>query len=101
MMLSTALTLGNAKSLWAAGNVQSWCGLVKVSPSVQRYYKGSGSNGIDCSRGTHDPDEESLVCVTNTYVLNKFVRDFCQRDEEATSAYYKLVHSLYPCCQNQ
>ena len=92
MMLSTALTLGNAKSLWAAGNVQSWCGLVKVSPSVQRYYKGSGSNGIDCSRGTHDPDEESLVCVTNTYVLNKFVRDFCQRDEEATSAYYKLVH---------
>ena len=101
MMLSTALTLGNAKSLWAAGNVQSWCGLVKVSPSVQRYYKGSGSNGIDCSRGTHDPDGENLVCVTNTYVLNMFVRDFCQRDEEATSAYYKLVHSLYPCCQNQ
>ena len=100
-MLSTALTLGNAKSLWAVGNVQSWCGLVKVSPSVQRYYKGSGSNGIDCSRGTHDPDEENLVCVTNTYVLNMFVRDFCQRDEEATSAYYKLVHSLYPCCQNQ
>ena len=73
MMLSTTLTLGNAKSLWAAGNVQKWCGLVKVSPSVQRYYKGSG-NGIDCGRGTHDPDEENLVCVTNTYVLNMFVR---------------------------
>ena len=59
------------------------------------------NNGIDGSRGTHDPDEENLVCVTNTYVLNMFVKDFCQRDEEATSAYYKLVHSLYPCCQNQ
>ena len=65
--------------------------MVKVSPSVQRYYKGSG-NGIDWGRGPHDPDEENLVCVTNTYVLNMFVRDFCQRDEEATSAYYKLVH---------
>ena len=65
MMLSTTLTLGNAKSLWAAGNVQKRCGMVEVSPSVQRYYKGSG-NGIDCGRGTHDPDEENLVCVTNT-----------------------------------
>ena len=75
MMLSTTLTLGNAKSLWAAGNVQKWCGMVEVSPSVQRYYKGSG-NGIDCGRGTHDPDEENLVCVTNTYVLNMFVRKY-------------------------
>ena len=24
------------------------------------------NNGIDGSRGTHDPDEENLVCVTNT-----------------------------------
>ena len=70
MMLSTALTLGNAKSLWAAGNVQKRCGMVEVSPSVQRYYKG---NGIDCCRGTHHPDEEKLVCVTNTSVLNMFV----------------------------
>ena len=73
MMLSTTLTLGNAKSLWAAGNVQKWCGLVKVSPSVQIYHKGTGSNGIDCGRGTHHPDEENLVCVTNTSVLNMFV----------------------------
>ena len=66
MMLSIALTLGNAKSLWVAGNVQSWCGLVKVSPSVQIYYKGS-DNGIDCGRGPNDPDEENLMCVSNTY----------------------------------
>ena len=39
---------------------------------MQIYYKGSG-NGIDCGRGTHDPDEENLVCVTNTSVLNMFV----------------------------
>ena len=49
--------------------------MVKVSPSVQRYYKGSG-NGIDWGRGPHDPDEENLVCVTNTYVLNMFVRKY-------------------------
>ena len=79
MMLSTALTLGNANSFWVAGNAQSWCGLVKVSPSVQRYYKGSSGNGIDCSRGTHDPNDENLVCFTNTYVLNMFVRKYFDR----------------------